>query len=443
MVAGGIPDGALARGFRLGKLGLSLTGSYLGYQMQNLFLRDEQRLEKRRGFRQGVSRRIRKELEQLKGPVMKLGQILSTQSHELPDEVIQELANLQMHAPGMHPTLARAQFKSSCGMYPEDVFRTFEPEPFAAASLGQVHRAVTKGGEQVAVKIQYPAIREAIENDFRLLRSAMLPGRISGHMPVALLNEVQRGFSEETDYIKEGHNIDYFRKGLGGFSYLHIPEVHWDITTDRVLTMSFVDGAPAKKFLATNPSQKIRNLIGARLLELYYFQVHHLQSLHADHHPGNYLLRLDGQIGLVDFGCVKRLSFDVAELSRCCVARTWNQGKAEAEHVIQIIWGKHVPFERARHMLTSFLEESVNILFPIKTGADPVVDFGKPDVLKAFGRNLRQVLRYKLTNPEFAFLSRTELGLYGLLHQLGARVNVWEVWDRGKGPSPGQSRKAR
>src|SRR5262249_45862549 len=153
---------------RLGKLGLTLTGSYLGYQAQNLFLAQEQRSERQHRFQRKASRRIRQELQTLKGAAMKIGQIFSLQTHALPEDAIEELANLQMHAPAMHPTLARAQFKSSIGKYPEEVFRDFDPEPFAAASLGQVHRAVTLTGENVAVKIQYPAIRASIESDFKL-----------------------------------------------------------------------------------------------------------------------------------------------------------------------------------------------------------------------------------------------------------------------------------
>ena len=139
---------------------------------------------------------------------MKLGQLLSLQARTLPEEVIRELAGLQMRAPGMHPTLARARFKASVGKYPEEVYREFEGEPFAAASLGQVHRAVTRTGEKVAVKIQYPAIRASIENDFKLLRSASLPARMTGHLPQSILDEVQRGFLEETDYLHEAENIE-------------------------------------------------------------------------------------------------------------------------------------------------------------------------------------------------------------------------------------------
>src|SRR5207249_1841642 len=129
--------------------------------------------------------------------------------------------------------------------------------------------------------------------------------RLTGHAPMAVLDEVQRGFLEETDYLHEGKNLEFFGRGLAGFSYLSIPKVHWDLTTDRVLTMSFIEGASVAEFLQRKPSQAMRDLIGSRLVELYYSQVHRLKALHADHHPGNYLFQDDGRIGLVDFGCVK------------------------------------------------------------------------------------------------------------------------------------------
>ena len=125
-----------------------------------------------------------------------------------------ELAHLQARAPAMHPTLARAQFRAVLGKNPEDVFERFEPEAFAAASLGQVHRAITKSGENVVGKIQYPAIRTAVENDFKLFRSATFPGRVSGHFPDSILEEVEAGFLKETDYQQEARNIEFFREQL-------------------------------------------------------------------------------------------------------------------------------------------------------------------------------------------------------------------------------------
>ena len=422
-------SGALSRGLRLGKLGLSLTGSYLGYQAQNILLSEGQRDQRRRQFQTQSARRVREELGALKGAAMKLGQVLGLQTHALPEEAIAELARLQMHAPAMHPTLARAQFKASLGADPEVLFRVFEETPFAAASLGQVHRAWTRSGEKVAVKIQYPAIRAAIESDLKLLRSATLPARFLGHAPGAIIDEVQRGFLEETDYFHEAGNIEFFRRKLKGLDYLTLPEVQWDLTRERVLTMSFVEGEIMGPFLNKKPSQAVRNLIGTRLVELYYIQLHRLRALHADHHPGNYLFQPDGHIGLVDFGCVKRINFDASDLIRSCVGRTWRQGDKQAAHVLRLIFGARVPYAHARKMLPT-LEVMTGILYPEGKHANPVVDFGKEQLLQLLVMTLKKAVRDKLTNPEFAFISRAELGLYSLLHQLSAKVNVRATWRR-------------
>jgi len=420
-------SGALKRGWRLGKLGLSLTGSYLGYQAQNVFLNEQERAARRHAFQTRSSRRLREELGSLKGAAMKLGQVLSLQTQALPEEAIAELAGLQMHAPGMHPTLARAQFKSALGKFPDEIFASFEAEPFAAASLGQVHRAVTRKGDPVAVKIQYPAIRTAIENDLKLLRSSTLPARLAGRMPADIIDEIRRGFLEETDYVREGRNIELFHRELARFDYVTVPSVYWDFTKERVLTMSFVEGEAVGIFARRKPSQTVRDLIGTRLVELYYAQLCRLKTLHADHHPGNFLFRPDGTIGLVDFGCVKKIDFDAAELIESCVQRSWRKNDKAAARALGLIFGPRVPYARARKMLPT-LEAMAGVLFPEGRNADPVVDFGKPHSLKILSEALKAALRDKVTNAEFAFISRAEMGLYSLLHQLKARVNVRETW---------------
>ena len=127
--------GPFERAFRMGKLGAGIAGSYIGYQIQNLFLDQESSQQKRAGVHQRNSAKFREELQHLRGPVMKLGQMLSMQSDALPEEIIEELAALQMQAPSMHPTLMRTQFRKALGKNPEEVFKSFDPEPFAAASL--------------------------------------------------------------------------------------------------------------------------------------------------------------------------------------------------------------------------------------------------------------------------------------------------------------------
>jgi hypothetical protein len=419
--------GMVGRGFQLGKLGLGLVGSYLGYQAQNFLLGEAEHRKVR--FHQQASRRVRDELGVLKGAVMKIGQLLSMQSTMLPEEALRELSDLQMRAPGMHPTLARAQFKAALGKYPEEVFREFDSEPFAAASLGQVHRAILRSGERVAVKIQYPAIRSAIENDFTLFRSATLPGRLSGHLPTALVDEFQKGFLEETDYVREADNLEFFRKGLSGLTYLTIPRVYREFSTDRVLTMSHVEGEILGNFLKRKPSAAVRDLIGARLGEMFDAQLQWLKRVHADHHPGNYLFRSDGRIGLVDFGCVKPFDFPISELMHCYLERTWRKSEAAERHFLRLVHGPKVPYKRVRKVLP-MLERLCDIFYPQGDSANAVVDFRDPKLHELGNQYGRCILREKLIVPEFALVGRAQMGLHHMLYELGARVNVKEVWLR-------------
>src|SRR6266705_4842915 len=167
------------RALSMASMGAGIAGSYIGYLLQRTFLGEARRETRLKSTHIRAARRMADELQALRGPAMKLGQMLSLQTGVLPDEVLAELATLQMEAPGMHPSLVRVQVKGSLGREPEEIFRDFATEPFAAASLGQVHRAITREGHRVAVKIQYPGIRRAIENDFRLFRNFAMPAQAS------------------------------------------------------------------------------------------------------------------------------------------------------------------------------------------------------------------------------------------------------------------------
>ena len=273
---------AISRAARMMKLGAGLTGSYLAYQLQRPFLSGEEGERRRKTMQGGNAKRVRQELSAMAGPVMKVGQAMSMQTHLLGEEWVQELSALQMQAPPMHDALMRAQFKSAMGKYPEELFSSFEPQPFAAASLGQVHWATTREGEDVAVKIQYPAIREAIENDFTMLRAAGLPVRITGHLQGALIDEAERGILEETDYLREARNIELFRKKLAHLKFMRVPRVYKELSCEQVLTMSRVPGVRLQEFLRTNPRQALRDTLGEGLVRLFFFQLFRMQTLHAN-----------------------------------------------------------------------------------------------------------------------------------------------------------------
>jgi predicted unusual protein kinase regulating ubiquinone biosynthesis (AarF/ABC1/UbiB family) len=414
----------------MGKLGFGLVGSYIGYQAQNLLLSESGKEQRRARFQKKASQRVSGELGALKGVAMKLGQLLSMQSRVFPAEALRELAALQMHAPGMHATMARAQFKASMGKFPEDLFREFDPEPFAAASLGQVHRALTRKGEKVAVKIQYPAIRSAIENDFKVVRSATFAPQLTGHLPTAAIDEVQRGIMEETDYVNEAKNLNYFREQLKEIKWVTVPRVYEELSSDRTLTMSFIDGRTLPGFLETKPSQQVRDLVGARLVELFEIQIRRLKALHADPHPGNYLFQPDGSIGMIDFGCVKRFTLDWRELMRFYNEWGWRENEAAERRFLKIVCGPKAPYEKARKIMPA-LEEWLQLQHPRGSGDHFFGQKMEPALKKrmesARDRTARIIFQNKLIEPEYAFLSRADIGLYFLLEQLGAVVNVSEV----------------
>src|SRR5438874_5346557 len=308
------------RALSMASMGADIAGSYVGYLLQRVFLGEAKSKIKLKSTHVRAARRMADEMQALRGPAMKLGQMLSLQTGVLPDEILAELATLQMEAPGMHPSLVRVQIKGSLGREPEEIFKQFTAEPFAAASLGQVHHAIACEGQRVAVKIQYPGIRRAIENDFRLFRTFSKPAQASGHIPKSAIAEIENQIISETDYLREADNVEFHAECLAPLSFVKVPRVFREYSSDKVLTMSLMTGRHLEDFLAQRPSQKLRNQLGAHLFELFYFQLLKIEALHADPHWGNYLFNDDAGISLVDFGCVKYLSPEAADyLRRVCL----------------------------------------------------------------------------------------------------------------------------
>ncbi len=420
-------SGAVQRAGRLMQLGASLAGSYLAYQMQRPFIDEDRAVGQKKALRLRQAKKVREELQSLRGPIMKVGQALSMQTHFLGSELVQELSALQMQAPPMHPTLMRAQFKGALGRYPEDVFRSFEPEPFAAASLGQVHWAVTKHGENVAVKIQYPAMREAIESDFQALRAAGFAARLTGHLQESVIQEAERGILEETDYTKEAGNLEHFRKALAPLEFVRVPKVHRELSSDQVLTMSRVAGLRLQEFLQTNPAQELRDKLGAGLTRLFFFQLFRVQGLHADPHPGNYLFNNDGTIGLVDFGCVKYLKPDVVRCYAQFWSREWVSDSKLFAEIIRVIFGPKVsPHEPRVRRCMSEIRRFYDEFHPLEK-PPKVLDLADTRFMDGLAELAKTLLKNKFLSPDFLFLSRTESGMCNLLHILKARVATTEI----------------
>ncbi len=409
---------------------MGVAGSYLGYALQSAFLGSEKRKAKLKSTHTRAGQKMRAEMQSLRGPAMKLGQTLSLHSGIIPDETLLELSKLQMEAPGMHAPLMRAQFRGSMGRDPEDVFREFDPKPFAAASLGQVHRAVTRKGDQVAVKIQYPGIREAIENDFSLLRTASRPAQVAGYLPRSIINELHQQIIAETDYKREADNIEYFAEHLKPLPFMKVPKVYRDFSSDQVLTMSLLPGQHMQDFMAQRPSQKRRDQIGTHLFDLYYFQLMKVEAFHADPNHGNYLFGDDGSIGLVDFGCVKYINSEFAADLRSLYLYP---GPRDSAHFRTVLEARYVRFgiklnSAARRALVDFAQNFYKKVYPPDPEKDSEpFDFGQGTVLRDYIRESQKLLRGKGITPEYVLLGRAEMGLYDMLHRLRARVHTSRI----------------
>lgn len=256
-------------------------------------------------------------LSQMRGTALKASQLLSLEADLLPEGIRKELAKSCYQVPPINRALIRKVFIQEFGKEPSKVFDTFEPQAWAAASLGQVHKAsiaLPIDGKQqaIAVKIQYPGIGESIDSDLKML-SFVLNGlsKTTNHVPnkrviEITLDEIERCLKDEINYEKEADNTRWFAENLH-IAGVRIPKVYDDYSTNRVICTEFLNGQHVEDWLNSNPTQAERNRAGQIIFNIFTHGAFELNALHADPHMGNYLFLDNGDIGLIDFGCVKHL----------------------------------------------------------------------------------------------------------------------------------------
>lgn len=255
--------------------------------------------------------RLRSALEALGPTFVKLGQILSTRPDLVPEDVVDELSLLQDHVPPVQVEQITAVLQGELGRPVEEAFASFDPEPLAAASIGQVHRATLQDGTAVVVKVRRPGVEELVETDLeilqqlaRLVEERWRPERFS---PAAFVDEFSRVLRREMDYRLEAGNIERFRRAWAADTRVRIPRVYWELTTSRVLVMEYlggvkVDDREGLERLGLDPRRIAR--LGA---EVFLQQVLIDGVFHGDPHPGNLFVMEDGRLGMIDFGIVGRL----------------------------------------------------------------------------------------------------------------------------------------
>ncbi|MDN3515552.1 MAG: AarF/UbiB family protein [Candidatus Brocadia sp.] len=259
--------------------------------------------------------RLRKVLEELGTTFIKFGQILSVRPDLIPLDLCNELSKLQDRVPPFGFEDVKKQIKDSFGCYPEELFASFDQTPLAAASLGQVHRAQLKTGENVAVKVQRPDIRKMIETDIDILYTlAQLASRymqdVKFFNPVGIVDEFSKVITKEIDFTYEAHNIDKFRKNFKDSATVHIPRVFWDYTRSRVVTTEEIKGIRLNDYLNQPHTDEEKKAVAANGANAVLQQVFIDGFFHADPHPGNIFILPGNAVAFVDFGIVGRLDED-------------------------------------------------------------------------------------------------------------------------------------
>ena len=313
---------------KTGKLARTLAGTgiaasagfrHLGYLSKKPFAADKQKL--RDEYEETLGRALFHGLSQLRGTALKASQVLSMESDFIPERVRKELEQSCYKVPPINRAQMRKVFKDEFGCSPKQLFSGFEQEPFAAASLGQVHLAKLENEKKVAVKVQYPGIKESIDSDLKIISTLCttlaatnrsVPNR---NVLDAAFDTIREQLLEEIDYEREANNTRWFQEHLI-HPNITIPSVITGRSRMRVITFEFLQGQHVDSWLATHPTKEERNRVGQIIFDTFLYTSFELKSIHADPHMGNYLFLDDGNIGLLDFGCVKHLDHDFVDKIR-------------------------------------------------------------------------------------------------------------------------------
>jgi predicted unusual protein kinase regulating ubiquinone biosynthesis (AarF/ABC1/UbiB family) len=317
-----LTSGRARRAIKIGGLASQVGSSYLWTSLRRPFLDAA-------GYEREIlsthlknARRIVESSKQLRGAFMKLIQMLSTRTDLLPGEAIDILKTTQSSVPPMDYKLIAQQLRRELGKPPEQIFASFETEAFAAASLGQVHRARLKNGTEVAIKIQYPGVAATVEHDLSNLKLLLRTLQaVAGDLmrqkidTKSIYAELEERLREELDYVIEARNINEFRRLLADEADVMIPQVIKELSTRRVLTMTYLDGYRLSDIFGEHADLELRTWVARKYYRLIWRQVLEFGVLHTDPQPGNYLVTYHPRLGVLDFGSVRHFSETIRRAS--------------------------------------------------------------------------------------------------------------------------------
>ncbi|MCA0133539.1 ABC1 kinase family protein [Winogradskyella alexanderae] len=299
-----IPVSKIHRASKLVQTGAKVGVNYLKYYGDKIV---NSELEAKERLNESNASDIYNSLSNLKGSALKLAQMLSMEKNFLPQAYVEKFSLSQFSVPPLSAPMVMKTFKKSFGKYPYEIFDEFNSKAINAASIGQVHKAY-KDGMQLAVKIQYPGVADSILSDLAMIKPiAMKMFNIKGEHSDVYFKEVEAKLLEETNYLLEIKQSQEVLSACNHIPNIKFPNYYSDLSSEQIITMDWMEGIHLSEFTKVNVHQDVANTLGQALWDFYLFQIHKLKKVHADPHPGNFLVSASGQLIVLDFGCMKTI----------------------------------------------------------------------------------------------------------------------------------------
>lgn len=422
-----IPVSKVQRATKFIKTGAKIGGNYVKHYSKKVF----DNSINNDALNEANASDIYEALSEMKGSALKVAQMMSMDKNMMPTAYQNKFAMAQYSAPPLSFPLVVKTFQSSLGNSPDQLFDSFSRQAVNAASIGQVHKA-TKTGNTLAVKIQYPGVANSISSDLKMVKpfAAKLLSISDADLDY-YMSEVEQKLLEETDYKLELKRSEEISKACSELQNIYFPKYYPELSSDRILTMDWLDGLHLKEFLATNPDQERCNMIGQALWDFYDFQIHVLKQVHADPHPGNFLFREEGAVGVLDFGCVK----EIPEAFYNQYFQLHDKEFVKNEEALnklfyELSFLSRDDTEYEVKVFTSVFREMIDLLG--RPFHEEQFDFGDENFFKNIFTLGDRISKMKeVRNSKHArgpkhglYINRTYFGLYNLLHDLKATVNT-------------------
>ena len=422
-----IPTNKLSRASQLVKTGVKVGGNYAKYYSKKAFdssiTRETLDDENAEDIYDG--------LKSLKGSALKVAQMLSMEKNILPKAYVEKFSLSQFSVPPLSAALVRKTFKKYLDKYPEDLYDAFEKDSVNAASIGQVHQA-TLDGKKLAVKIQYPGVADSISSDLALVKPiATRMFNLKGKDKEKYFKEVEEKLLEETDYLLEVKQSQEITKQCSVIDDLRFPKYYPELSSERIITMDWMTGVHLSEFTQVNTDKEAADKIGQALWDFYMFQMHHLKQVHADPHPGNFLVDKEHNLIAIDFGCIKKVPqefytpyFELAKPENINDPEIFKAKMLELEILKTSDSAEETAFFSAlfHEMLSLFTKPFHLETFDFSDEsffaqiADLSDKYSKDTQLRKMNGNRG--------SKHFLYINRTFFGLYNLMHDLGAKIKV-------------------